>query len=512
VRRPQPAPYRAARELWAVRQLVGFGFQLPVRQFLQLTALASIVGILLLAAGGSLLVELGSSLLVGDDPRGSTGEATQLRVQEGLAVVAVVMASYIAVLDVGRASLTSLRVRVSESPLVGLWAALDIRRLEAVAAERAVGSLVRSAALAAFVAGAALQLARSGSPAAGDTLGLGIAVGVAHGTTIVGLALLHASRQARLVGRRWTWLAAAAPGLFLGLLLARMAPDGARQGQLRDRLLSFVLGFDGERWLQVMSLAVVVPVALGIATAVIGVVAAEQPARPIDGRSIAARASVHGVSSLAEVVEVGTGAARRSIATRRLLAAGAAVGAVIVGWRLGGGGHLPGAERADRALALYAVFTAAVVSSTAVAVAGQNPTLNQLRYLWEQGLRPVTLYGATVLVAVRRAVPLQITILVMAVAAWGTVPWRALLVVVAVVLGDFLVDSVFARPRAAEGNEAADPVVAVASIGLLLVLGALAFWSGPVAATALVVLTLSIGVTGPWMFRSRLRRVAVVAA
>ncbi len=503
----RPAPYRAARELWAVRQLVGFGFELPVRRFLQLTALLSGVGVLLSVAAGSMLLELGSQLLVAE----SADASTRLRVQEGLAALVVATATYVGVLDLARGSLTSLRVKVSESPLHGLWAALDVRRVEAVLAERGVGVMIRSMALAAFVAGAALQLARSGSSATSDTAMLAVSVGVFHASSVVGLALMHAGRRARAVSGRWAWSVPAALALLVGTVAARMVPDGVHAGGVRAQLLSFALGFDGERWLQVMAVAAVVPVALGIVVVVLGVVAAEPPSAPADALAGATRSVVRVGASTWRMVEVGTGAARRSTAVRRLVGAGIAVAAASVGWRLGGGGPLPGADQADRVLTVYAVFVAAVVSSTAVAVAGQNVTLGQLRFFWEQGVRPAVLYAATVAVAMRRAVPLQLAIVVLAVAAWGMFPWRAVVVVVAVVLGDFLVDSLFARPRTNEAQATADPAVAVASIGVLLVLGALSFWSGAATAAALVIVTLLIGGAGPWMFSSRLRRIAVVA-
>lgn len=502
------AAFRAARELWAVRQLVGFGFKMPVRTFLGLSNFLSVVLVLAAFALGHAWVGLGALLVENTD----TITSTHVRAAAALSVVAMVIAGYVAIMDVLRGSLSALRYRVSASSLQGLWAALDITRGTATLVERGVPILTRSTALGAFVGGGSLRLAQLNSSQAVNAAWVAAALALTHGCLALGLALVHARSSG---GRRQlpAWLAwlVVFPALILGVLLAWLGGPlmESANSSIDERVRRWAATFDGEGVIAVAAVGITFVLILAIAVLTVGVVAVD---RSVDHGT---RAEVHRAKSdsLLSVIEVGSGVGRRDGLALRVATLVVSPAAAALGWRLAGGDILPGTEHSGRILAVAAAFASAVVAGTVVGVAGQNALFGQLRHLWESGAGSGRVYLATVMVGVRRVLPLSAAFGLLGWAAWGVVSWKAMLVPVAVLLGEYLVDSIFSQPPDNDDlHRSADPVATTASIVLLLVVLIAASWEGVLALATFVLLTLALGGASRCTFSSRLRRRGIAPA
>ncbi len=496
-----------------MRQLTGWGIRLSVRRFLQLVVAGSCALIVIAAALGSLVVDVGTTLLAPDttDLAPEAAESLRRSISEGLAVGVILATAYTAALDVARGSFTALRVQVSESSMRGLWAACGVRRLQAVGAERLVGLLVRSCALSACVAGAALELSQSTSSLTWRVLGVGVAIGAAHALSTTGLAILHSRTRQGPPRSLALWSVPVVTACVIGFTVARLAStyqdDSA--GAVAQRALTRL---DGDALLHAVTLSmipIVLASAMILAVALLDVRAHPVPPLHLEARRPATRPTP---TTWWRLVEGGTGVSQRSATARHVLGACLCVAAALLGWRLAAGGALPGPEAGVRALAIAAVLAATVVSTTSLAIAGQNVTLGQLRFLHEQGVTAAALYRATLAVPLRRAFVLQAGITLISLAAWSTIPWRIVAAIAVLVLADMLVDSYFARPPGSDTIETVDPAATVVSMGVVLVIGVCAWSTGTSGAVAIGALGAIVAVAGPRVFASRLRRAVVVAA
>lgn len=196
----------------------------------------------------------------------------------------------------------------------------------------------------------------------------------------------------------------------------------------------------------------------------------------------------------------------------RVVMAALAVAALGLGWRLGGGGTLPhtAATGVTRTLVFISAGVGMAIAAGVLIRLGQTSRLWHYRSLWEAGVAPRQLWPTVALPGLVLAALAGLALVITLWSTTGVVSALPLLVALACVSSEQLLDSFFARSAADEGARTGNSLLAV--IGYLatvpmLVLGlSVAPWSAP----ALIVLFVLITFGGFWWFRKRLRLLPII--
>lgn len=500
---------RVVVDLWAVQQLTSFGVTLGVRTFLVLCLWLWAALLAISAAVSRMGVGLAEQFL-GSDP--VTADARL----GGVAAACVAGLAYLVVLELLRERYSNARFAVSRSRVRGLWVALDMPLRTVVLVERGLLVAVRTTMLLTVLGTAALSLLDRGDGRLTRFLLLACTVPLAYGAAAIAIALRQAPEPtvAPLPNRLVVLLVGASTVLGYALSLsARAAAGPVRPGA------AALQGGSLEGVVSAVTTAISIAGPLALLASVLVLVAAwraDGDHRPEVTEASDDTATSSREPSVLRTVVHGTGGPRRIPIVARGLVVLACVTAAVAGAFLDRGvladGPLAGPAM-TRLVVVAGAAAATMVSSSVLMLAGQTARLWHYRTLWELGVSERRLFASAVTFSVVPGAAFCLLLAALSAMLAGRIPVVLPLVMLAVVLGDHVADSFFARPVTSDGDaRSSNTLLALLGYALMLPAVLVGMAGQPWSAPLLVLYVLALGTGGAWWFGRRIRSLVVLPA